>query len=1110
MAESIDLATLHITVVTREVKEGIASLDALAAAATRAETSVGKLAAATLSCSSAAKQIITQVQAVASAYKSLEAATAFLRSGFAGGGATAAGSLGGLGLNAPTLNSAGLSAGLTTLTAAMSEWRAAQSAAQAAVSQGGQAYAALGAGLNSGSGSSSGLGAGLGSLAGGVLAPIIAPLDTGAQSGISTGSGVGAAAGAAIGSIIPGLGTVLGGLIGGLAGGGLGGIFGSTGAEDKTPRGNIWSTSTIGAGYEGFVENMGSLGKKGFATSGWEEKIKASVQGIWAEYDAFMASIPDAMQASLASDIADMTLFLHTNKQNQGESLQAKYWNEANFQGWISGYQSDLYAAVGESMLSLDLADILPADMRPESIASALRSGVGMLSLSSKMGDKGADWQAGFAQRLRDALGQNDAGLDAGLGAGLDADLGAGLASVLASPDALGSMSADGLTRLSAALTAVDKLYTAAEALRHPVNEVAAQAQKAREELHGYADALHNAGLAESYAKDALEEYRQATIDSYIKSFNTLTTPVSSLAQQLDSVADAVTGHANALRVMGAAEEQVMRVERQREAVLAASYDALLRSSRQDYAQRYAAVTGGDVEAVKAQSAYANELAQVEGTYGKGASWTLTLLEKAAALNREAYQGRTDWTSGSTEAAITAAGYSMSEWYARYGQAEGFSGPRDYYADTVALQKAEEAQRVLAQLQAQQQSLWQETRQRENDLLRQRLDAASTLKSAWESVLRGLSDTRYSLRVNDATGLGMQARLLAAQAQFDDLYARSLGGDSDAAAQLGGVGQELLALRKEASANADEYGVAFADIDRKLYDAQVCADRTLSQNATQVDLLTAQLGVGNMTNDLLAQQTSSIAARIAAAESTLAAALGALKTPAQSAYGSTSGGIGSASSSSSSSGGAVDYVRGDYDWMRNMAQKKADALNAGNTLAPGQTAGGPTGRGWTVESVVQAIRDAGMRDVYDWYERYGKLEGFATGGVTPANRPFWVGERGPELMMSPYQYGVLSNADSLRLADSLTPGDLARTLAVGGGLNGAVGGESARAEMAALREDNAALRRGMERLVAVVENMAAHARDGAESLQTIRNEGLQTREYTPPPPPIINFAEASA
>ena len=121
--------------------------------------------------------------------------------------------------------------------------------------------------------------------------------------------------------------------------------------------------------------------------------------------------------------------------------------------------------------------------------------------------------------------------------------------------------------------------------------------------------------------------------------------------------------------------------------------------------------------------------------------------------------------------------------------------------------------------------------------------------------------------------------------------------------------------------------------------------------------------------------------------------------------GGSSGG-GSYGGGGSSGGGNAS---GGVSSWESILQNKADALNRGETLSPGQVAGG-----WTADKVADAIKAEGMT-VEEWYDRFGKLEGFASGGITPVNRPFWVGENGPELVVSPRQYGVLSNEQSMNL-----------------------------------------------------------------------------------------------
>ena len=80
-----------------------------------------------------------------------------------------------------------------------------------------------------------------------------------------------------------------------------------------------------------------------------------------------------------------------------------------------------------------------------------------------------------------------------------------------------------------------------------------------------------------------------------------------------------------------------------------------------------------------------------------------------------------------------------------------------------------------------------------------------------------------------------------------------------------------------------------------------------------------------------------------------------------------------------------------------------------------------TGWGWTFSDIDKSLQKAGLT-LEQWYTQIGKARGIASGGLTPRDEPFWVGENGPELMMSPRQYGVLSNPESMALASGLETG----------------------------------------------------------------------------------------
>ncbi len=110
----------------------------------------------------------------------------------------------------------------------------------------------------------------------------------------------------------------------------------------------------------------------------------------------------------------------------------------------------------------------------------------------------------------------------------------------------------------------------------------------------------------------------------------------------------------------------------------------------------------------------------------------------------------------------------------------------------------------------------------------------------------------------------------------------------------------------------------------------------------------------------------------------------------------------------------TSYTSTTSKYGSDMALLAAKAADANKYAADGKT-------NWTAADIAQNIANAGMT-VSEWYERHGKIEGYATGGITPANQPFWVGENGPELVVSPQQWGVINNTDSMALMRGMSGG----------------------------------------------------------------------------------------
>ena len=267
-------------------------------------------------------------------------------------------------------------------------------------------------------------------------------------------------------------------------------------------------------------------------------------------------------------------------------------------------------------------------------------------------------------------------------------------------------------------------------------------------------------------------------------------------------------------------------------------------------------------------------------------------------------------------------------------------------------------------------------------------------------------------------------------------------------------------MLKETSANGEEYTAGFWNVEQKLKDAESVAGKQLSEAQKNYNALESQLKTQQSMLDALGLNNSSLDAINAQIESVgqqLAEALGNLNIAQSNPnYGGTTSGGG--------------YV----SWEDKILAEKTASLNRGEFLQPGA----PTS--WTAEQAKQAMIDT-YGSVKNWYEAIGKVEGFASGGLTPRNTPFLVGEKGPELMMSPQQYGVLNNQATRQLMMMPAVGTDGGTTAI----------------IAQLRENNAELKEQNRILYAMLlENQGTrkNTANTADSVENMVRTGVRARQ----------------
>ena len=970
--------------------------------------------------------------------------------------ATAASSFAGQAAVSSALAEFGAGTSMATETAfnALADGIVAQNAAQStflssvtpyftAAGLGSLGYSMLGGKLGLPQSKYSGLTAGLGAAAGWGLG--------GMAAGSAALAGTGMAAGATFGSVIPVAGTIVGAVLGGLAGSLLGG-------ERKTHP-SVYTK----------VEDASLFG------SDWESLL---TQGAWTD----RASVSDAAEifkglGQVADTTADTILSFAQAlpEEYAGEVINRLNAETVSFGRTITAGRGDIQDW-GPSTWNFQFHD--------------------EKQLQKAINTAGEDIQRVMLNALSDAVGSVD------------------MSAMFSSLD---FSSTEGLEKAMNAINSVNAITDAIDAIREPQTQAEQQAAAFVEQMNALEESVKSYGLNAQYAEQLVGEYRTAYVDSYVEALEEMFNPLSQIEQQAKGYKEAIDGYVSALTTMGASEAQLAQVRGYTQDAInniTGSLDAAFFPLSEVETQTKATMESllAYKAALETLGASAEELTRIDAAWGKMqsdlldkarayVSTTPEVVSQAAAMNaefdalREAMLLAGNATADLTEleqiraqavaAMQTEYTRSFEQGLAqRYATLNGtsdavsraisqenelreaiqkFGEGSAQVAELLHVQAAENvyaAQASVDALQNQLNQLKAQAIQAEISALNEQMSAAKTLKDAWENLSKSLLDSRTKLWTSNTNALGLFARRDAAQSEFDRLYSLTMSGDKEAAAKLASSGDTLLSLLKETSANGEEYTAGFWNVEQKLKDAESVAGKQLSEAQKNYNALESQLKTQQSMLDALGLNNSSLDAINAQIESVgqqLAEALGNLNIAQSNPnYGGTTSGGG--------------YV----SWEDKILAEKTASLNRGEFLQPGA----PTS--WTAEQAKQAMIDT-YGSVKNWYEAIGKVEGFASGGLTPRNTPFLVGEKGPELMMSPQQYGVLNNQATRQLMMMPAVGTDGGTTAI----------------IAQLRENNAELKEQNRILYAMLlENQGTrkNTANTADSVENMVRTGVRARQ----------------
>ena len=456
----------------------------------------------------------------------------------------------------------------------------------------------------------------------------------------------------------------------------------------------------------------------------------------------------------------------------------------------------------------LDIAGALPEQIRQQAL-----SGLETATWSAGRGISDASWnfqwwEEGMAEERLEEAAEDMRNQMTAVAQKVFAD--AGISQFF---DSFDVTTDEGLQKASTALSAISAVTSATEAIANPLSEMEQQAQSAKEQLDAWTQGMKDSGVNAQYAADLIDEYRNAFINDYINTLDESLHPLSAYEQAVKAANEAVDQRKKALEIIGATESQLAQVEAMRAEVVKQATEEMLRTFDQSIAQRWAALDGTSDEVSRAIS-QENELREAISQFGEGSAQVAELMKLHAAETAKAAQ----------------------------------DAAKSEYDSLKAQMDALEQQR----LQLQQQAI-----QEEINALNEQLSAAQSLKNTWENLDKSLEQSRYGLFAGSAN-IDAENRLGTVQAEFRRLSGLALGGDSDAAGQLAGVGNSLLDLVKQTAGTEEEYLDAFWAVNAQLKAAQEAAGAQVSAADKQLETLQGQLDAQNAALEQLQGQSATL------------------------------------------------------------------------------------------------------------------------------------------------------------------------------------------------------------------------------------------------------------
>lgn len=322
-----------------------------------------------------------------------------------------------------------------------------------------------------------------------------------------------------------------------------------------------------------------------------------------------------------------------------------------------------------------------------------------------------------------------------------------------------------------------------------------------------------------------------------------------------------------------------------------------------------------------------------------------------------------------------------------------------YQSQTSAAQAVAESEATIHRLRT-------ENAQAAIQTLQSQIGAAEQAESAWRSTYDSIRQFRLGLLTSDLSPLSPQERMDEALRQYRETLALAQGGDQDAAGRLQGLAQAALEAARGFYASSSGYADIFAEVQSGLSGVETEAERQVRLQTDSLSTLRKQLETQEAMLKALQQPS----------QADLAPILSALNA----------GNLGDLVDWGKRQGpDTLQEILRTADerlgWQNNPYRYRASADLAGLAIPESESLRMLKTLGFSGDRIdynanaFLAARDLG--GTFDamlrqWARDHG-IPGYATGTLSAASGPAWVGENGPELMWMRGGETIMPHAQSM-------------------------------------------------------------------------------------------------